>query len=237
MKRILFTIGWLYIVIFISAFLVSIYLQELFPKEEWDGQLYIFRGVERETIIKRIATYRTESINLFKDTVYLRSFYKDTTRLSETFYMVTEKEINPLNLKSKTVAYVYLRGVDGYAYFSISNQKHEARITLYGYYKTPCVIDSFGEVRGQLSGITLGETRTLASLKKREELFSTFESEFLSELGDYERKEAQGWAAIVNHHLCKTPLPFLLAPIALIICIYSLYETIIQKRDSLVELN
>lgn len=228
MKKIIYTIGWLAFISLLIAVILSFYFQAVYPKDEWDGQLYVLPNMTRTDFIKKIKAFRTKDISLFRDTVYTSCFYTDTTLINGTTLSIGLQETNVFDNRGTLYASIYLNQINGYADFNVLYRNGDVHIVLHGHYLANCYLEH-DYLQGDYKDVIRDYyTKNPLSFFGHHNFFSSFEKEFLSHLGEYQRIETQGGLALVNYLLWKSPVPLLLSPLWLFICMYSFIEYIIN---------
>lgn len=227
MKRfmlILSLIPWIYFVWYVSCFVTSLYFVKKYPKKEWVGQLYVLSNTKKSEMMEKFLATEIDNGKL-GDSVYYFRVYTDTTYLSDSTRVIRNGCVTAkYDERHPTDFYVFLKGINGYAYFSANNQGEDTHINLLGYYSENCELDTIENVvqlRGHYK--ELCSMSSFMPLNEREAFLTSFENCFLNKFGDYQRDDVQGRLSYVYNRFWGSASPHVFVHVAFIFCIISFY--------------
>lgn len=220
---ILSLIPWIYLVWYVSCFVMSLYFVKKYPKNEWEAQLYVLSKTHKSELMEKLLATEIDNGKLGDSVIYYR-VYTDTTYMYSTRVISYGCVSAEYDERDPTYFYVFLKDINGYAHFFADNHGEDTHIGLWGYYLENCELDTIDNVvqlRGHYN--ELCSMLGLMPLDEREAFLKSFENGFLNRFGDFQRDDVQGMLAYVYNRFWKSASPHVFVFLAFILCVISLY--------------
>ena len=113
---ILSLIPWIYLVWYVSCFVMSLYFVKKYPKNEWEAQLYVLSKTHKSELMEKLLATEIDNGKLGDSVIYYR-VYTDTTYMYSTRVISYGCVSAEYDERDPTYFYVFLKDINGYAHF------------------------------------------------------------------------------------------------------------------------